>query len=89
MMDRTDPFVLHPCRNDRSCLVLPAQLIKFLDHMGCNYKIVNFDDAISACTTTTTPTTITAAVTKSQRKDEESGNAPGKHSDPNKKNACT
>lgn len=36
------PFVLHPCRNDKSCLVVWDQLTRFLNKIGYAYKVVDF-----------------------------------------------
>ncbi|EPY35310.1 prolyl-tRNA synthetase [Angomonas deanei] len=36
------PFVLHPCRNDKSCLVTFPQLEQFLNKLGYTYKLVDF-----------------------------------------------
>lgn len=50
------PGMFAPNRNDKTSLIYPEYLIYFLEHLGCNYKIVNFDDAsavLSSATTTT------------------------------------
>ncbi|KAK7196966.1 Aminoacyl-tRNA editing domain containing protein [Novymonas esmeraldas] len=39
------PFVLHPCRNDKSCLVTFPQLERYLDKLGYTYKLVDFGAA--------------------------------------------
>lgn len=45
LMESPVPFVLHPCRNDKSCLVTPAQLVAFLGKVGYAYKVVDFGAA--------------------------------------------
>ncbi|KPA78611.1 putative mitochondrial bifunctional aminoacyl-tRNA synthetase [Leptomonas pyrrhocoris] len=42
LRDSPIPFVLHPCRNDKSCLVVWDQLIQFMDKIGYPYKVVDF-----------------------------------------------
>ncbi|AYU78051.1 prolyl-tRNA synthetase, putative [Leishmania donovani] len=39
------PFVLHPCRNDKSSLVVFEQLERFLEKLGYAYKLVDFGAA--------------------------------------------
>ncbi|CAJ1021510.1 Aminoacyl-tRNA editing domain containing protein, putative, partial [Leishmania lindenbergi] len=39
------PFVLHPCRNDKSCLLVFEQLQRFLEKIGYAYKLVDFGAA--------------------------------------------
>ena len=51
------PGMFAPNRNDKTSLIYPDYLIRFLEHMGCNYKIANFDDA---STLLTSPTSINA-----------------------------
>lgn len=43
MQDSSTPFVLHPCRNDKSCLVTFPQLEAVLQKLEYAYKVVDFD----------------------------------------------
>ncbi|GET87837.1 prolyl-tRNA synthetase, putative [Leishmania tarentolae] len=36
------PFALHPCRNDKSSLIIFEQLERFLEKIGYTYKLVDF-----------------------------------------------
>ncbi|CCW64939.1 unnamed protein product [Phytomonas sp. EM1] len=44
MMESSIPFVLHPCRNDKSSLVMPYQLEAFLKKIDYPFKVVSFSE---------------------------------------------
>ncbi|ESL09503.1 prolyl-tRNA synthetase [Trypanosoma rangeli SC58] len=42
LVESSVPIVLHPCRNDKSCLITPKQLMDFLEKLEYSFVVVDF-----------------------------------------------
>ena len=76
LKDSPIPFVLHPCRNDKSCLVVWEQLTQFMDKIGYPYTVVDFSSATPAVESSAARSTEVSKREKKTHTDATLGSAP-------------